>query len=162
MGNSTEPLEEAQRCFQEAYQHQMRGNLDTAIALYKKSLELQPTAEAHTFLGWTYSFQGRLNDAIAECRRAIALDPEFGNPYNDIGAYYIEMQRFDEAIPWLKKAMDAGRYASHHYPHANLARVYEAKGMWREALCEFRAALAIEAGYPPATQGIARLQGLLN
>jgi tetratricopeptide (TPR) repeat protein len=65
---------------------------------------LHPTAEAHTFLGWTYHFQGRLDDAIAECKRAIEIDPEFGNPYNDIGAYLIELKRFDGAIPWLERA----------------------------------------------------------
>ena len=32
------------------------------------------------------------------------MDPDFGNPYNDIGAYLIEMGRLDEAIPWLEKA----------------------------------------------------------
>ena len=51
-----------------------------------------PTAEAYTFLGWTYHFQGRIEDAIAECKRAIEVDPEFGNPYNDIGAYLIELE----------------------------------------------------------------------
>ena len=40
-----------------------------------RRLELYPTAEAHTLLGWTYHFQGRLDDAIAECKRAIEIDP---------------------------------------------------------------------------------------
>jgi TolA-binding protein len=53
--------------FQQAYEHQMKGELDEAEDLYKKSIEAYPTAEAHTFLGWTYSFMGRLDDAIAEC-----------------------------------------------------------------------------------------------
>src|SRR5256886_13648900 len=68
----------------------MEGDYDRAVELYQSSLELHPTAEAHTFLGWTYHFQGRVEEAIAECKRAIELDPEFGNPYNDIGAYLIE------------------------------------------------------------------------
>ena len=89
---------------QDAYQAQMEGDYDRAVELYQSSLELHPTAEAHTFLGWTYHFQGRLDDAIAECRRAIDIDPEFGNPYNDIGAYLIELRRLDEAIPWLERA----------------------------------------------------------
>jgi len=84
---SDERYREAVRLLQEAYQHQMAGELDRAIALYSESIALHPTAEAHTFLGWTYSFQGRLDDAIAECKRAIAVDPEFGNPYNDIGFF---------------------------------------------------------------------------
>ncbi|MCH7979806.1 MAG: tetratricopeptide repeat protein, partial [Acidobacteria bacterium] len=42
--------------FQRAYARQMKGELDEAVELYKKSIEVLPTAEAHTFLGWTYSF----------------------------------------------------------------------------------------------------------
>ena len=47
--------------WQAAYDHQMRGDFDDAIRLYRESLAIYPTAEAHTFLGWTYSFQGRLD-----------------------------------------------------------------------------------------------------
>ena len=37
--------------------------------------------------------------AIADCHRAIDLDPEYGNPYNDIGAYYLELGQLDDTIP---------------------------------------------------------------
>jgi tetratricopeptide (TPR) repeat protein len=92
----------ARELLRKAYQLQMRGELEAAIDLYKQSIALHPTAEAHTFLGWTYRFQGRLEEAIEECRRAIEVDPAFGNPYNDIGAYLIELGRAAEAIPWLE------------------------------------------------------------
>src|SRR5256884_5830459 len=101
---SMETLTRAWEVLQDAYQAQMEGDYDRAVELYQSSLELHPTAEAHTFLGWTYHFQGRVEEAIAECKRAIELDPEFGNPYNDIGAYLIELGRFDEAIPWLERS----------------------------------------------------------
>src|SRR6266404_1140373 len=81
--------------FQRAYMLQMEGELDRAAELYRESIDLCPTAEAYTFLGWTYRFQGRLNDAIAECMKAIEVDPSFGNPYNDIGAYLIEQGKYD-------------------------------------------------------------------
>lgn len=48
--------------------------------------------------------QRRLDEALAECKRAIACDPDFGSPYNDIGGYLMEMGRDDEAIPWLEQA----------------------------------------------------------
>ncbi|MGH7373481.1 MAG: hypothetical protein ACREJY_04585 [Candidatus Rokuibacteriota bacterium] len=35
----------------EAYGHQMEGELDRAIELYRRSIEVYPTPEAHTFLG---------------------------------------------------------------------------------------------------------------
>ena len=55
---------------------------------------------------------GRYDVAIEEAKRAIDLDPKYGNPYNDIGVYLIELGRWDESIPWLQKAMAATRYAS--------------------------------------------------
>ncbi|MBI3604331.1 MAG: tetratricopeptide repeat protein, partial [Nitrospirae bacterium] len=71
---------EAWDYFQQAYERQMKGELEEAVTLYKRSIETHPTAEAHTFLGWTYSFMGKLDEAIEECHHAIAMDPEFGNP----------------------------------------------------------------------------------
>ena len=45
--------EPAEEYFRRAYEAQMAGELDEAVSLYRKSIELAPTAEAHTFLGWT-------------------------------------------------------------------------------------------------------------
>jgi len=98
----------------------LAGDLAGAIQLYQASLAELPTAEAHTFLGWVYSFERRYDEAIAECKRAIAVDPTFGNPYNDIGCYLIELGRDDDAIAWLKRAMDAPRYEAPQFPHVNL------------------------------------------
>ena len=105
----------------------MKKELDEAVELYKKSIEAYPTAEAYTFLGWTYSWMGRIDDAIAECHKAIEVDPTFGNPYNDIGSYLLMKGQIDDAIPWLERALQAPRYESYCYPHMNLARAYEAR-----------------------------------
>ncbi len=145
--------------FQQAYAHQMRGEMEEAVRLYRLSLETFPTAEAHTFLGWTYSFQGRLDEAIAECHRAIALDPDFGNPYNDIGAYLVQQGKLDEAIPWLRKAMEAPRYENPQFPHMNLARIWERKGRWADACEEYRKALEIQ---PNDRNLVKALQNLLS
>src|SRR6202451_1670965 len=101
--------EQARALLQEAYRAQMEGDYEHAVDLYKNSLELFPTAEAHTFLGWTYHFQGKIEDAIAECKRAIAVDPEFGNPYNDIGSYLIQLEKNNETKTWLRRARAAPR-----------------------------------------------------
>ncbi|HXG31171.1 MAG TPA: tetratricopeptide repeat protein [Thermodesulfobacteriota bacterium] len=157
-----DPLSKAIRLFQKAYEYQMNGEYELAVEYYKRSIEAYPTAEAYTFLGWTYSFQGKLHEAIAECKKAIETDPDFGNPYNDIGAYLIELGRYDEAIPWLEKAMVAKRYEPRHYPHFNLGRVYLIKGMVKKALEEFQKALEISPDYPIAKEAIDRLKLTLN
>jgi Tfp pilus assembly protein PilF len=152
----------AEHYFQQAYAHQMRGELDEAVRLYRKSIEVYPTAEAHTFLGWTYSFMGRPDEAIRECEVAIQVDPDFGNPYNDIGAYLIELGRLDEAIPWFHRAMAAQRYEPRHYPHMNLARVWIKKGRIDDAIAELRRAAALAPEYAPARRELHRLLGMLN
>ena len=80
---------QAKQLFHEAYQAQLAENYEGAIELYKRSIATFPTAEAHTFLGWVYSFQERYDDAIAECLEAIQVDETLGNPYNDIGSYLL-------------------------------------------------------------------------
>lgn len=155
-------LTTAMELFQKAYEYQMSGELDLAIEYYKRSIEIHPTTEAHTFLGWTYSFQGKLKEAIAECKKAIEVDPDFGNPYNDIGAYLIELERHDEAIPWLEKAIHAKRYEPRHFPHYNLGRVYLNKGMIKKALQEFEKALKIYSDYPLAKEAIEKIKFTLN
>ncbi len=154
--------DEAMALFQEAYQQQMRGNLEEAIELYKRSIEIYPTAEGHTFLGWTYSFQGHWEDAIQECLRAIEVDPTFGNPYNDIGAYLMEKGRLEDAIPWFERALRAPRYESYCFPHFNLGRLYERKRMFLRALGEYKMALAENGQHLGALRSIRRLQGMLN
>ncbi|MFQ5881823.1 MAG: tetratricopeptide repeat protein [Candidatus Methylomirabilales bacterium] len=155
-------LEQAEFFFQEGYRHQMSGDLDAAIENYRRSIEFYPTAEAHTFLGWAYSFQGKIDEAIRECEIAIQIDSDFGNPYNDIGVYLIEKGEYDEAIPWLLKAMEAKRYEPRHYPYVNLSRVYARKGKIHEAIAELRKALAIDANHVGARRELHRLIGMLN
>lgn len=157
-----DPLSTAIELFQKAYECQMKGEFDLAIEHYKRSIEAYPTAEAYTFLGWTYSFQGKLDEAISECKKAIEVDPDFGNPYNDIGAYLIELERYDEAIPWLERAIQAKRYEPRHYPHYNLGRTYLIKGMIKKALEEFEKALEVYPNYTLAKEAIDKVKFTLN
>jgi Tfp pilus assembly protein PilF len=153
-----ENLDLAFDLFREAYECHLAGELDTATDLYRRSIATHPTAEAHTFLGWTYSYMGRLDEAIEECKKAIELDPDFGNPYNDIGAYLIEKKRPAEAVPWLRKATRARRYRSPHFAHFNLGRAYQALDLLNRARREFQKAMKIEPEYEPASKALAELK----
>jgi Tfp pilus assembly protein PilF len=154
--------ERAMELVQQAMNHQMAGDVNESIRLYKESITLHPTADAHTYLGWAYSFLGRIDEAIAQCEIAIQLDPEFGNPYNDIGVYLMQQQKLDEAIPWLEKAKTAKRYEPRHFPFLNLGRVYVAKGMINKALEEFRGALRFNPGDSELTEIIEQLEAKLQ
>jgi Tfp pilus assembly protein PilF len=145
-----------------AYRFQMKGQLADAILLYKRSIQLYPTAEAHTFLGWTYSMLGLYQEAIGHCKKAIEIDPGFGNPYNDIGAYLIELERWEDAVPWLEEATTAPRYKSPEYAYMNLGRVYEHLGDLHQALVSYNRALRASPTYLPAEWAKNALLGQLN
>jgi tetratricopeptide (TPR) repeat protein len=157
-----DPRQIAAEYFQKGYEQQMAGEYREAIELYSRSIEAFPTAEAHTFRGWSYSFLGDYDQAIAECLQAIQVDPEFGNPYNDIGAYLIEQGNWDEAIPWFEKATAAKRYEARCYPHFNLGRVYEHRHNWQRAKECYAAAYALDKRYVAALAALRKLRAAFN
>lgn len=154
--------QEALELWQQGYERQMARDLAGAEQLYHQSIQLHPTAEAWTFLGWVASWRGDTERAIEDCHRAIETDPDFGNPYNDVGAYLIELGRPEQAIDWLKRALEAPRYEARVFPWMNLGRVYESLGRFAEAIEHFQKALEIEPSYRPAAQALERLLSRRN
>ena len=148
------PAARAKQLWEVGYVRHALGLYEPAIEAYRASIALHPTAEAHTFLGWTYSHQGKVEEAIAECETAIRIDPEFGNPYNDIGVYRLELGQIDEAGPWFRKAIAAKRYCCYQFAHANLGRVLLAQGKIVEARTSFERALEHDPEYLPALIGV--------
>ncbi|MFQ5894577.1 MAG: tetratricopeptide repeat protein [Nitrospinota bacterium] len=134
------------------------GQYELAVGHFRKSIEVRPTAEAHTYLGWSLSKLGRLEEAIGECKKAMALDPEFGNPYNDIGVYLIELGRPNEAIPYLEKAIRAKRYCCYQFAHFNMGRALYLRGELAEARRSFKRALEVDPDYAPAREALRALR----
>lgn len=148
--------------FNKAFQLHMSGNIKDAIKAYKKSIDYYPTPKAHTYLGWAFSLNGRFDEAINQCKIAIDLNPDYGNPYNDIGSYLINLDQFDEAIYWLEKAIKAPDYEPRHFPYYNLGRIYEKKGDWYSALHNYSEALKLNPDYELAKNAFVRLTAMMN
>ncbi len=136
----------------------LKGNTAKAIPIYSKSIRICPTAEAHAFLGWAYSAHHRYDLAIRECLKAIELDPEYGNSYNDIGSYLVSQGKLDESVSWFERAKIATRYESRHFPHMNLGRVFAAQGQNLRAIREFERALAIDPTEESCRESVKRLR----
>ncbi|MGH7771414.1 MAG: tetratricopeptide repeat protein [Candidatus Binatia bacterium] len=151
---SKEKSQRAEQLYNTGYLLTLMGRYEEAIQLFEKSLEIQPTAEAYTYKGWTYSHMGDHKLAIEEAEKAIRIDPDFGNPYNDIGVYLIEQGKDEEAIPYLEKAMRAKRYCCYQFPHFNMGRIYLKKKMYEKAGEEFKKSLAIDPDYAPALEAL--------
>jgi tetratricopeptide (TPR) repeat protein len=162
MVDQREKLEKAVALVDEGLRAQQAGEMDTAIRLYRDSIDICPTAEAHTYLGWALSNQGKLDEAITNCHQAIAIDPDFGNPYNDIGVYLMQRNQPDGAIPWLEKAKLAARYEPRHYPYINLGHIYAARGELIKAIDEFKGALKLAPWDDRIRSQLAELSAKLN
>ncbi len=148
--------------FAKAFKLHAKGFYEEAINNYKISLDYYPTPQAYTYLGWAYSLIGDYDRAIEECKNAIDLDPDYGNPYNDIGAYLICQNKYDEAVTWLELALKSKKYNHYEFAHINLGRVFEKKGLWFEAMNEYKKALEIAPDYEPAKKLLNNIKGLLN
>ena len=153
---------EAVELFRRAYEAQQAEDYPEAIELYRRSIAAYPTAEAHTFLGWAYSFQERYDEAIDACLEAIRVDPTFGNPYNDIGSYLIAKGDLYNCVRWFRRALVAARYESYAFPHFNLGRVYEQRGQHLRAARHYGLALREAPGFTGALKALRRLQARLN
>ena len=152
----------AKEYFNKAYHLHLNGSINDAVHYYKQSIKNYPTAKAHTYLGWAYSLLGNFDEAIEECKIAIEIDPDYGNPYNDIGSYLLNLNRDDEAITWFEKAIEAPDYKPRHHPYFNLGRIYENRGDWFTAIRYYDDALKISPDYDSAKSAFLRLISMMN
>ena len=138
------------------------GNIPVARAHFRASASECPTADALTYWGWMEHQLGNTDLAIHLCKQAIERDPDFGNPYNDIGSYLIQQGDLDGAVPWLEKAIGAKRYEARHYPHVNLARIHLTRQHPVQAAAEFRKALALRPDDPELAAALAKVLQSVN
>jgi tetratricopeptide (TPR) repeat protein len=153
---------EAVELFKRAYRAQQENDYEEAIELYRRSIAAYPTAEAHTFLGWVYSFQERYREAIEQCLEAIRVDDTLGNPYNDIGSYLIAQGDIWSCVRWFKRALLAPRYEARAFPHFNLGRVYEQRGRLLDAARHYGFSLEEQPDFAQAAKALRRVQARLN
>src|SRR6266508_2938746 len=117
-----------------------RDSYPKAKAAAKNAIELNPNyAIAHQQYGnVTLSALGRFDDAIAEGKRAVELDPLSLVINTDLGSNYSYARRYDVASAQLRKTleMDAGFYIA----HIVLSLALDAKGARDAAIVEYQKA----------------------
>jgi TolB-like protein/Flp pilus assembly protein TadD len=114
-----------------------------ANAEFERAIALNPNyATAHHWYGAVILVGvGRFNEAIAEGKRAVDLDPLSLIINASLGGTYYFARRYDEATEQLRKTleMDPGFY----YAHWNLGQALEAKGDLNAAIAEYQRAHAL-------------------
>ncbi len=128
-----------------------RDGLDAGIRLLEKAIELDPNyAQAYAGLGYALTLKGQFltlpalyERAVEALQKAIGLRPMLADSYSALGMAFIAMDRVDDAIGALKRAL---AFAPHDtFVRAALGRAYYiGKGMFREAAAEYELALDSE------------------
>jgi tetratricopeptide (TPR) repeat protein len=85
------------------------GDLTKAVAMLKKSIELEPdtAAQAYNYLGYMWVDRGEnLEEAGTLIKRALALDPENGAYLDSLGWYFYKLGDYEQAVTYLKQALE--------------------------------------------------------
>ncbi len=122
-----------------------RGNWhwSAAEAEYKRAIELSPSlAIAHTALALLLAEVGRPKEAFEEIGRAQALDPLRPLPKSLSGLLLMFARRPDDAIKQLMGVIAV--YPDFGSAHAFLGYAYDAKGLFKKAILEYRTEMSLE------------------
>jgi tetratricopeptide (TPR) repeat protein len=120
--------------------------------------EMRAITEAN--VGTELQAQGRLDEAVALYRAALARDPNDALTHSNLGTALKANGQLDEAIAQYRMALDlAPSDADGHY---NLANALMAQGKLVEAADRFRDAIRIEPGLAEAHLNLGIALGLLG
>ena len=109
---------------------------DGAGSEFQRALEIDPKdVNTHQWRAVLLAKIGRFKEATAEIAIAKELDPLSLPVATSEGEILRYARRYDEAIEELRRAIDLE--PSFKFTHAELARIYELKGMFREAASEW-------------------------
>ena len=115
------------------------GDLDMArsISEFQRAIALNPNyATAHHWYGnGPLTALGRFDEAIAEGKRAVELDPLSPIINSDLGQNLYNARRYDEAIAQLRKTLEID--PTFYWAHFNLGIALQLKGDLSAAIAEY-------------------------
>ena len=123
-----------------------RGQVDEAMAHYKKALEIQPDYPmAHYNLGGVFRQKGQVDEAIVEFQKALQIQPQYSMAHYNLGEAFRQKGQVDEAIIHYEKAVEIRpEYAE---AHDSLGAALLRKGQVEEAIVHLQKALEIRPNH---------------
>ncbi len=132
---------------------QNEWNWDGAESQYKRTIELNSNyATARHWYSIYLSVVGRHEEAIAEARRALELDPLSLIIQANYGGRYLRSGRNQEAIQECQKALDMD--ATFVVAHRCVGFAYLQMGRAPEAVAEFQTAIRLSGGDPESVSAL--------
>jgi serine/threonine protein kinase/tetratricopeptide (TPR) repeat protein len=120
-----------------------------AIALSRRAIELMPKsarvrdiAGAHCNLAIALQFKGQLDEAVAQFRKAIELDPKNTGYLTKLGMTLVANGRSDEAVAQYYKVIELDSKNAGYW--ADLGVALAANGQLDEAIAQFHKAIELD------------------
>ena len=110
---------------------------------FKRALQLKPgNATAHHWYGFTYlAAMGRLDEALAEAKQALQLDPLSLPVGSNVGFLLYLARKYDQALEQFNRNLEMdGNFV---YTHWQRALTYEQCGRYEEAIAGFQKAISL-------------------
>jgi TolB-like protein len=108
---------------------------------FKRATQLSPAyATARQWSAENLAVRGRFDEAIAEMRRALEVDPLSLIINTNLGYIYFQARRYDQAIEQFRQTLVMD--SSFPFAHVMLGRSYVEKRAYQQAFDEFRAGQA--------------------
>ena len=121
---------------------------------FKRAIELNPRyAPARQWYGGYLSATGRFQEADAEKKQALELEPLSLVINFEVGLAFYFSRNYDQAIDQFQKTLELD--ANFPPPHVLLAAAYEQKGMFAEAITAFQRAITVTP-----QRGLAKAQAI--
>ena len=110
--------------------------------------------QAADALGQTYARMNRARDAERMFRSVLAVSPNAGATWNNLGAAYLVEGKIDDAMDALSRAIALNPDLA--VAHNGLGVAYARRGQTDRAVAEWRRALDLRPGYPDAISNLQR------
>jgi tetratricopeptide (TPR) repeat protein len=128
------------------------------VALWQQNIQDRPASNAahlnlHMNLGMRRFLEGKFDEAIAQYRAGLALEPKHAPAWYNLGCALAAQRKFDDAAVHLRKAV---ALAPHNYRAlTNLGAVLIDQGKPQEAVPHLRRALEISPDFAKAHYNLA-------
>ena len=96
-------VQEATQKMIAGYDHQNKGNVDTAIQLYKSAIEAYPKVfNGYTSLGYAYLQKQNTAEALLAFNEAAKMNPDKIPSYNDLAIVYARLNNKEQCLKNIK------------------------------------------------------------
>ncbi len=161
-GLETRREQRFQKLLSEGHAAMLAKHVDQGLAKFEEALRLKETAEILTLVAWAYSLKEKNDLAKSYCLKAIQKDPDYGPPYNDLGAILLKEGQVEEGLKWFELAKRSPNYHNREYPYINCGRAYLCQKKYGQALEEFSKALSLAPYHKELHQTVSKLKKTLE